>query len=139
MIRTIGLVMGSALMLGACSQTPEAVFEANCAILVEDPEAVSSIQDMGANAESFCGCMVDLTAAKSSEDQTSIRTTLAALTGKMQDTGQGVEEVAGPMMSEAMALPDDPDAQATVAGIQAVGRLIDEIEDAFDDGICQSG
>ncbi len=139
MIRTIGLVMGSALMLGACSQTPEAVFKANCAILVEDPEAVSSIRDMGANAMSFCGCMVDLTAAKSAEDQASIRTTLAALTAKMQETGQGVEEVARSMMSDATAQPDDADAQATAAGIDAIGRLIDDIEDAFDEGSCQSG
>lgn len=40
------------------------------------------------------------------------------------------------MMNEAMAQPDSADAQATISGIEKLGRLIDEIEGAFDDGTC---
>ena len=138
MIRTIGLLAAAVLAIGACSAAPETAFGDNCAILVDDPDAQSNIRDMNANATSFCVCMRQLTAVKSSEDQAIIRATLNDLTARMQETGQGVEAVAAPMMSEAMAQPDSADAQATISGIEKLGRLIDEIEGAFDDGTCKT-
>lgn len=136
MIRTIGLLAGAMLAIGACSEAQESGFSENCAILMDDPDAKSNIRDMNANAMSFCACMSQLTAAKSSGDQAFIRATLTDLTTRMQETGQGVEAVAAPMMNEAMAQPDSADAQATISGIKKLGRLIDEIEGAFDDGTC---
>lgn len=136
MIRAIGVLTGAVLAMSACSGAPEPSFEANCAILVADPDAQSSLRGMGADAVSFCACMSELTAAKSSEDQAQISSALATLTAKMQDTGQGVETVAPPLMDEAMARPDDADAQALVAGVEKLGRLVDEIEGAFGDGVC---
>ncbi len=64
---------------------------------------------------------------------------MATITAKMQETGQGAEDVIGPMMSQAMAQPDDEEAQALITGVQKTGNLIDEIQDAFEAGTCSRG
>ena len=136
MVRTFGLAAIAALTLSACSPSADTKFSNDCGVLVTDPEAQENIADMKTDSAGFCACMVQLTDAKSDEDKALIQTTLAMVAAKMEETGEGAEEVVGPMMSAAMAQPDNPEMQAVTKGIQKVGRLIDDIEDAFDDGIC---
>lgn len=139
MIRPFGFTAVAAIILSACAGETDSSMEADCLILSADPEAQESFMNMNADTASFCACMVELTDARDAEDQATIRTTLAMVTAKMQETGQGVEDVVGPMMSEAMAQPDNEEAQATLQGIQKLGRLIDDIETAFDAGTCSRG
>ena len=136
MIRTFGLAAIAALTLTACAPSADSKFRDDCATLVTDPEAQENIADMKTDSAGFCACMVQLTDAKSDEDKVLIQTTLAKVAAKMEETGEGAEEVVGPMMSAAMAQPDNQEMQAVTEGIQKVGRLIDDIEDAFEGGTC---
>ena len=136
MIRTFGLAAIAAFTLSACAPSADAKFRDDCATLVTDPEAQENIADMKTDSAGFCACMVQLTDAKSDEDKALIQTTLATVAAKMEETGEGAEEVVGPMMTEAMAQPDNKEMQAVTEGIQKVGRLIDDIEDAFEGGTC---
>lgn len=136
MIRTFGLAAIAALTLTACAPSADSKFRDDCATLVTDPEAQENIADMETDSAGFCACMVQLTDAKSDEDKALIQTTLAKVAAKMEETGEGAEEVVGPMMSAAMAQPDNQEMQAVTEGIQKVGRLIDDIEDAFEGGTC---
>lgn len=139
MIRHFGFTAVAAILLSACTGDTGSQLSADCAILAADPEAQENFADMNADTDSFCACLVALTNAKTPDDQAAISSTLATVTAKMQETGQGAEDVVGPMMSEAMAQPDNEEAQATLQGIQKLGRLIDDIEDAFDAGSCSRG
>ncbi len=136
MIRTLGIAAVAAFTLAACSQSADDKFSADCAILVTDPEAQENIVDMNSDSEGFCACMVQLTNAKPDEEKALIQSTLAIVAAKMEETGEGAEEVVGPMMTEAMAQPDNKEMQAVTEGVQKVGRLIDDIEDAFEGGTC---
>lgn len=139
MIRQFGYLAGAVLLLSACASESGSSFQAECEILSADPEAQETFMDMNADTQSFCACMADLTDAKDSADQATIRAALTMVTARMEETGQGAEDVVGPMISEAMAQPDNEDAQAAMQGIQKLGRLIDEIEDAFEAGTCSRG
>ena len=139
MIRTIGMLTATAFLASACAGDSDTKLANDCVILAADPEAQENFADMNADTESFCACLVELTDAKSVEDQTSINLAMATITAKMQETGQGAEDVIGPMMSQAMAQPDDEEAQALITGVQKTGNLIDEIQDAFEAGTCSRG
>lgn len=136
MIRGFAVVAAMVAVIGACANDPNEALADDCLILAADPEAQENFTDMNADTESFCGCLVDLTVAKSEDDQAAIKSAMATITAKMQETGQGAEDVIGPMMSEAMAQPENEDAQSLIAGIQTTGRLIDEIQGAFEAGTC---
>lgn len=136
MIRKIGIFAIIVAALSACSEQSGSTLAADCIKLAADPEAQENFVSMNADTESFCACMVDLTEAKSTDDQAAITSAMAIITAKMEETGQGAEDVVGPMMSQAMAQPDDEESKALMTGIQRTGRLIDEIEQAFDEGTC---
>lgn len=134
------LIMGAALALSvtACEAAdPYADLKADCDILVQDPDAEDNIADMGTDEAGFCACMVTLVAEADEADQALITTTLDRVTGEMAETGQGAEEIVGAIMKEARAAPDAEGNQTTMDGINRVGRLIDEVGDAFrDGGVC---
>jgi hypothetical protein len=136
MIRIFGFAAIAALTLSACAPSADSKFKDDCATLVTDPEAQENIADMKTDSAGFCACMVQLTDAKPDGDKALIQTTLAKVAAKMEETGEGAEEVVGPMMTAAMTQPGSPEMQAVTEGIQKVGRLIDDIEDAFEGGTC---
>jgi len=136
MIRNMAVFTATVFMISACAADSGATLADDCLILAADPEAQENFVDMNADTESFCACMVELANTKSVADQTAISSAMATITAQMKETGQGAEDVVGPMMTAAMAQPDDETAKATMAGIQKTGALIDEIERAFDAGNC---
>ncbi|NQY14210.1 MAG: hypothetical protein HRT81_10175 [Henriciella sp.] len=136
MMRKIGVFAIVVSVLSACSGHSGSTLSATCFKLAPDPEAQENFADMNADIESFCACLVNLTEAKPADDQAAIASALALITAKMEETGEGAEDVVGPMMSQAMAQPDDEDAKAFMTGIRKTGKLMDEIEEAFDDGEC---
>jgi deferrochelatase/peroxidase EfeB len=136
MIRKMAAFAIAVGILSACAGPTGSTLAADCIKLAADPEAQENFADMNADTESFCACLVDLTGAKSADDQAAITSAMAIITAKMEETGQGAEDVVGPMMSQAMARPDNEEAKTLMAGIQKTGNLIDEIERAFDSGTC---
>ena len=136
MIRKMAAIAIAVGILSACVGPSGSTLAADCIKLAADPEAQENFADMNADTESFCACLVSLTESKPVDDQAAITSALAIITVKMEETGQGAEDVVGPMMSQAMAQPDDEDAKALMAGIRKTGNLIDEIEQAFDAGTC---
>lgn len=131
------ILLGASALAGCQGADPQAELQADCEVLVTDPEAQDSLFDMNTDQTGFCTCMKALVSTKSDADQAQIQTTMKTVTDLMQENAQGAEDVVDKLMSEARANPGDPESASTRQGIEAVGRLIDDIEDAFDNGTCQ--
>lgn len=137
------ILSASLLALAACGGASDGGGEAggetagtlrsDCLTIANDPEGLDEIAEMGTDAEGFCDCVEAYVADLNEDEQDSARTTMNQVAAGMNESGQGTEDVVGQMMSDAMAQPDDEDAQATSAGIRLVGQMIDDIDEGFSD------
>ena len=130
----------SAVLLVSCApggSGAAADVKAGCAVIAADPEGQDAIADMGTDADGFCTCMVSLVTAMPEEDREIVKTTLGRITAEVAETGEEVEDVASRLVAEAMGAPDDVEMQAQQKGINLIGRLIDQIDNGFEDtGAC---
>ncbi|MEL7232513.1 MAG: hypothetical protein AAGJ85_08390 [Pseudomonadota bacterium] len=137
-MRRIFVGVAAAATLTACGGTsPEAELRAACDVVVADPEGQEAMADMNADADSFCTCLNTNVLALSEDDQAKVRATLKYVADKSQETGQGVEDVAGALIRDGMMAPDDEELQAVIEGVPMVGEVFDEIEENFEDGTCK--
>ncbi len=128
------------LALAACNGSGEDVgvgqadsLKADCIVIANDPEGVEEIASMGTDAEGFCSCVERVVDAMPEDDGASVKSIMSKVADGMQETGRGTEDVAGGMISDAMANPDDMDAQATQTGVRLVGGMFDDIADGFEE------
>ena len=128
------------LALAACNGSGEDVgagqadsLKADCIVIANDPEGVEEIASMGTDAEGFCSCVERVVAAMPEDDGASVKSIMSKVADGMQETGRGTEDVVGGMISDAMANPDDMDAQATQTGVRRVGGMFDDIADGFEE------
>jgi len=133
---TAGIAL-AAITLAACGATStEAQLRADCAVIVADPEGKETLMNMNADEASFCACLNTNILALGEAEQAKARATLTYVSVKATETGQGVEDVAGALMRDAMMSPDDAEIQAIVEGVPIVGEVFDKVEKDFDAGTC---
>ncbi|MEM1086691.1 MAG: hypothetical protein AAGH90_03110 [Pseudomonadota bacterium] len=138
MRKALGLGM-AVLALTACGSgtSQEADLRKACEVIANDPEGKEAIADMKANTDSFCDCFNTNTLAMSDEDQIKVRAALAYIAEQSEETGQEVEDIALAIVRQGMLSPDDEAIQNVLDGVPLVGRMIDDIEEDFEDGSCQ--
>lgn len=126
----------SGLMLAACGGAGgDSALQADCKILAGDPEALENFEEMGTDAEGFCDCFIKVVNAKPETEQAQMKSALERVTDGMEETGQGAEDVVGPMMREIMLESSQAGEESDLgAGIRLIGQAIDEIGEGFEDG-----
>lgn len=136
---SFGLAM-AALTLTACGGTsPEAQLRADCTVIVADVDGQKALMDMNADKASFCDCLNTNVLALAEAEQVKARATLTYVSETATETGQGIEDVAGALMGDAMMSRDSDERRAIVEGVPIVGEVFDKIEDDFDAGVCKRG
>ena len=110
---------------------------ADCMVIANDPEGVDEIAEMGTDADGFCSCLVQMVEALPEAEAGPAKSVLSKVASTVEETGNGVEDVVGDVMAEAMANPTGEGMQELQAGVRKVGQLFDDIGDGFEDtGSC---
>lgn len=136
MKKTFASIAVSGLVLAACGGGGgNSALQADCKILAADPEAMENFEEMGTDAAGFCDCFIKVVNAKPDTEQAQMKSALERVTDGMEETGQGAEEVVGPMMREIMLESSQAGEESDLgAGIRLIGQAIDEIGEGFEDG-----
>lgn len=126
-----------AIVLGACAASdPKADLRADCVVLAEDAEGKENIAAMGGDTASFCDCMLARIDVLDEAAQSKVVLTLDVVATQAEETGRSVEHIAIELMRPAQSDPGDETIQDLMDGVGLVGRLINDVEDDFESGVC---
>ena len=120
-------------------ETADSSLAGDCVVLASDPDAQSTFEEAGTDAEGFCACLVTYIDAQPDAEKAKMEMTLERVTDAMTATGKGSDAVVGEMMRDIM-MGQDESSEDLGEGISLVGQALDDVTSGFvDTGSCAAG
>ncbi len=112
----------------------------DCDLIMQDDEAAQFLVDAGIDADTMCGCVLELAVAGTEEEREQAYLAFSRIAEIIRDTGAGVEDTVSKLQDDAALASNDEDQQMLLAGIDLTETYFERIgSNLSETGQCSVG